>query len=265
MNFAVDIEFAHTPCNQLCYLRSKIENDDFLVHAAKVIRSPLRKIARRNVVKNSSKIGRYSRIPMRINSFIRTMLNMPKERNIKLASKSPRRQQLLQGLELDFEVWSMEVDESFPPHLKREEIPLYLAKIKADAFMPQLQANDILITADTIVWINDCVLNKPENRDEAISMLNLLSGQVHEVFTGVCLRTTEREILLSDCTKVHFTKLGAEEIEHYIDRYAPFDKAGSYGAQDWIGLVGIDKLEGSYFNVMGLPVHKVYQALKSLQ
>ncbi len=196
-------------------------------------------------------------------SFFRSMQSISKGRNIKLASKSPRRQQLLQGLELDFEVWSMEVDESFPSHLQREEIPLYLAKIKADAFMPRLQPNDILITADTIVWINNRVLNKPGNRDEAVEMLRTLSGNVHEVYTGVCLRTTDREILLSDCTQVHFTSLSEEEIAHYIDRYSPYDKAGSYGAQDWIGLVGIDKLVGSYFNVMGLPVHKVYQALQS--
>jgi septum formation protein len=185
--------------------------------------------------------------------------------NIKLASKSPRRQQLLQSLEIDFEIWSMEVDETFPPELQREEIPLHLAKIKADAFLPRMQNNDLVITADTIVWIDDRVLNKPADAEEALTMLRMLNGKTHEVYTAVCLRTLDREEILWDCTQVHFAQLAEEELLHYIAHYKPFDKAGSYGAQDWIGLVGIDRLEGSYFNVMGLPVHKLYSALKTFQ
>jgi len=182
---------------------------------------------------------------------------------IKLASKSPRRQQLLQTLEIDLEVWSLDVDESFPKELCRAEIPLHLAKIKADAFLPRMGARDLVITADTIVWIDNRVLNKPADADEALEMLRLLNGNTHDVFTAVCLRTTEREELLWDCTRVHFAHLSEEELRHYIEHYKPYDKAGSYGAQDWIGLVGIDRLEGSYFNVMGLPVHKLYSALKT--
>jgi septum formation protein len=182
--------------------------------------------------------------------------------HIKLASKSPRRQQLLQSLEIDFEIWSLEVEETFPSELQREEIPLHLAKIKADAFLPRMQSNDLVITADTIVWIDDRVLNKPTDVKEALTMLRMLNGKTHEVYTAVCLRTLDREEILWDCTRVHFAQLEEAELQHYIAHYKPFDKAGSYGAQDWIGLVGIDRLEGSYFNVMGLPVHKLYNALK---
>jgi septum formation protein len=191
------------------------------------------------------------------------MLENLHNKRIKLASKSPRRQQLLQGLGLTFDVWSKEVDESYPYQLQQEEIPLYLASKKADAFREDLHDGDVLITADTIVWIDGQVLNKPEDRDDAIRMIGLLNGKTHDVYTGVSIVSLEKTELLWDRTRVHFTRLTAEEIEHYIDNYSPFDKAGSYGAQDWIGLVAIDRLEGSYFNVMGLPVHKVYQALKT--
>jgi septum formation protein len=191
------------------------------------------------------------------------MLENLHNKRIKLASKSPRRQQLLQGLGLTFDVWSKEVDETYPDHLQQEEIPLYLASKKADAFREELQDGDVLITADTIVWIDGQVLNKPEDRDDAIRMIGLLNGNAHDVFTGVSIVSLEKTELLCDRTRVHFARLTSEEIEHYIDNHSPFDKAGSYGAQDWIGLVAIDRLEGSYFNVMGLPVHKVYQALKS--
>jgi septum formation protein len=184
-------------------------------------------------------------------------------KRIKLASKSPRRQQLLQGLELTFEVWTKDVDETYPDHLEREEIPLYLASKKAEAFRSELAEGDILITADTIVWVDGKVLNKPESRTEAIQMIGLLNGNTHDVYTGVSLVSLEKTELLWDRTRVHFAQLSAAEIAHYIDNYSPYDKAGSYGAQDWIGLIAIDRLEGSYFNVMGLPVHKLYQALKS--
>jgi septum formation protein len=147
--------------------------------------------------------------------------------------------------------------------LQREEIPLYLASKKADAFRSELSDGDILITADTIVWIEGQVLNKPNDRAEAIIMIGLLNGNTHDVFTGVSIVSSEKTVLLWDKTRVHFSQLTSAEIEHYVDNYSPYDKAGSYGAQDWIGLVGIDRLEGSYFNVMGLPVNKVYQALKT--
>ena len=194
---------------------------------------------------------------------LRHMLENLQNKRVKLASKSPRRQQLLQGLGLTFDVWSKEVDESYPDHLQQEEIPLYLASKKADAFREELQDGDVLITADTIVWIDGQVLNKPEDRDDAIRMIGLLNGKTHDVYTGVSIVSLEKTEVLWDRTRVHFAWLTTEEILHYIDKHSPFDKAGSYGAQDWIGLVAIDRLEGSYFNVMGLPVHKVYQALKS--
>ena len=194
---------------------------------------------------------------------LRHMLENLQNKRVKLASKSPRRQQLLQGLGLTFDVWSKEVDESYPDHLQQEEIPLYLASKKADAFREELQDGDVLITADTIVWIDGQVLNKPEDRDDAICMIGLLNGKTHDVYTGVSIVSLEKTEVLWDRTRVHFARLTTEEILHYIDKHSPFDKAGSYGAQDWIGLVAIDRLEGSYFNVMGLPVHKVYQALKS--
>lgn len=190
------------------------------------------------------------------------MLENLRNKRIKLASKSPRRQQLLQGLELSFEVWTKEVDETYPEHLNCEEIPLYLASKKADAFRSELSMDDILITADTIVWIEGQVLNKPIDRAEAIAMIGLLNGKTHDVYTGVSIVSIEKSELIWDKTRVHFSTLDELEIVHYVDHYAPYDKAGSYGAQDWIGLVGIDRLEGSYFNVMGLPVHKVFQALK---
>lgn len=194
---------------------------------------------------------------------LRGMFENLQNKRIKLASKSPRRQQLLQGLELTFDVWSKDVDETYPAHLQREEIPLYLASKKADAFRAELSDDDILITADTIVWVEGQVLNKPNDRAEAVFMIGLLNGNTHDVFTAVSIVSNEKTVLLWDKTRVHFSQLTSAEIEHYVDNYSPYDKAGSYGAQDWIGLVGIDRLEGSYFNVMGLPVNKVYQALKT--
>jgi len=194
---------------------------------------------------------------------IRDMFEHLINKRIKLASKSPRRQQLLEGLGLTFEVWTKDVDEDYPAHLEREAIPLFLAAKKAEAFRSELSIDDILITADTIVWIDGQVLNKPMDRSEAIRMIGMLNGNTHEVYTGVSIVSIGKTELLWDQTRVHFARLTDSEIEHYVDNYSPFDKAGSYGAQDWIGLVGIDRLEGSYFNVMGLPVHKVYQALKT--
>lgn len=178
-----------------------------------------------------------------------------------LASKSPRRQFLLTELGIPFELVTKEVDESFPDHLQKDEIPLFLARKKADAFEHNLDEKTIVITADTIVWINDHVLNKPENAEEASVMLRELSGNRHEVFTGVCLKSSKKEIAFSVRTVVYFRELTAGEINYYISKYQPFDKAGAYGAQEFIGYIGVEKIEGSYFNVMGLPVKELYEEL----
>ncbi|HEY0030929.1 MAG TPA: Maf-like protein [Bacteroidia bacterium] len=178
-----------------------------------------------------------------------------------LASKSPRRQYLLKELGLDFEVRTKEVDECFPEHLKAQEIPLYLCEKKAEAFDEELKDNTIVITADTIVWIEGQVLNKPENFDDAVRMLKLLSGKMHEVYTGVCLKSKHKTKSFYALTKVYFKTLSQEEIEFYINNYNPYDKAGAYGAQEWIGYIAIEKIEGTYFNVMGLPVRELYEEL----
>jgi len=171
----------------------------------------------------------------------------------------------LSGLGFVFSVEPTNTDEGFSSGLSAEKIPLYLAEKKSEAFYREIEENELLITADTIVWHNNTVLNKPLQYSDALHMLQTLSGGMHEVFTGVCLRARHKTELFFDVTKVYFKKLSFEEIDYYIKNYNVYDKAGAYGAQDWIGLVGIDRLEGSYFNVMGLPVHKVYQALKTLQ
>jgi len=178
-----------------------------------------------------------------------------------LASKSPRRQYLLKELGLDFEVHTKEVDETFPETLKAQDIPLYLCKKKADAFNEELADNTVVITADTIVWIGNQVLNKPENFDDAVRMLKLLSGKMHEVYTGVCLRSNNKTKSFYALTKVYFKTLSQQEIEYYINNFNPYDKAGAYGAQEWIGYIAVEKIEGSYFNVMGLPVRELYEEL----
>lgn len=184
-----------------------------------------------------------------------------KKHKLILASKSPRRQYLLKELGLDFVVHTKEVDESFPENLNAQEIPLYLCKKKADAFDEELTDNTIVITADTIVWIEGQVLNKPENFDDAVRMLKLLSGKKHEVYTGVCLRSKHKTKTFYALTHVYFKELSLEEIEYYINNFNPYDKAGAYGAQEWIGYIAVEKIEGSYFNVMGLPVRELYEAL----
>jgi septum formation protein len=194
--------------------------------------------------------------------FRNMILKNLKNKKLVLASKSPRRQQLLAGMDVEFEVRTKDVDESFPAALRGGEIPSYLAKVKAEAFRQELAPNEVLITADTVVWVEDQVLNKPENREEAISMLKLLSGNVHHVYTGVSVVSKDKSVVFVDETKVEFVLLNDEEIAHYIDKYKPYDKAGSYGVQEFIGYIGINRLEGSYFNVMGLPVHKLYEVLK---
>ncbi|MET4073194.1 Maf family nucleotide pyrophosphatase [Hymenobacter sp. UYCo722] len=182
-----------------------------------------------------------------------------------LASNSPRRRQLLTDLGLAYEIRLLEVDEEFPPHLHRAEVAEYLAARKAAAYVASLAADEILLTADTIVCLGPDVLNKPANRAEAQYMLGRLQGRAHDVFTGVCLRTGDgRQVVFSDQTTVHFRSLTTAEIDYYIDTCQPYDKAGAYGAQDWLGMAAIDRLEGSYFNVMGLPTHRVWAELEKL-
>lgn len=178
-----------------------------------------------------------------------------------LASKSPRRQQLLKGLGVEFEIRTRDTDESFSNALQNEEIALYLAEVKADAMSDTLKTGELIVTADTIVCLGNEVLNKPSDAEEACKMLKALSGQMHRVYTGVCLTAVEKQRLFFDETKVFFRNLTEEEIAYYVENYRPYDKAGSYGAQEWMGYVGVERIEGSYFNVMGLPVHKLYTEL----
>jgi septum formation protein len=182
-----------------------------------------------------------------------------------LASNSPRRQELLTRLGLNFEVRIKAVDESYPSNLRRAAIAEYLAEKKAAAYLPDLQPDELLITADTIVCLDEQVLNKPADAAEAHAMLHALSGRAHDVITGVCLQSTARKTVLHDVTKVYFKELSEIEIHTYVEKHQPLDKAGAYGAQDWIGMVAIYKLEGSFYNVMGLPVHKVYAALQTFR
>ena len=182
--------------------------------------------------------------------------------NIILASQSPRRRQILKDAGVTFESRAKDTNEDFPSSLPKKEVPEFLANKKAQAFLPELKDNELLITADTVVIIDGEILNKPANREEAISMLQKLSGKMHEVVTGVSLTSISKQILFSDLTKVYFLPLDLSDIEYYVDTHKPFDKAGSYGIQEFIGYIGIEKIEGSYFNVMGLPIHKVIQELR---
>ena len=182
------------------------------------------------------------------------------DHKIILATGSPRRQQFFKDLALDFDIRLREVEEVFPPHLKASEITDYLAKLKADAF-DDLRPDEILVTSDTIVWHDGKALGKPKDYDDAIAILEALSGSTHEVYTSVCFKTTSRTDVISDVTKVTFNPLTRQQIEHYLEAFKPYDKAGAYGIQDWIGLVAVRKIEGSYANVMGLPVDKVYAYL----
>ena len=185
-----------------------------------------------------------------------------KDKQIILASKSPRRKELLAGLDIDFETRIKEVDESYSDDLPITEVAEYLAGKKAKAFESSLQENEIIITSDTVVICDGEILEKPKSKIQAFDMLSKLSGKSHQVMTGVCLTSTNRVEHFSETTKVWFKKLSCEEMNYYIKKYEPFDKAGSYGIQEWIGYVGIDKIEGTYFNVMGLPVNLLYQKLK---
>ncbi|MCF8424842.1 MAG: Maf family nucleotide pyrophosphatase [Bacteroidia bacterium] len=178
-----------------------------------------------------------------------------------LGSNSPRRQELLKSLGFTFLNKPINADESFPIDLLAEEIALYLAEKKADAYAEDLKDTEILITADTIVWCEGKVFNKPANFIEGKKMLETLSGKMHEVFTGVCLKSGNKQTTFYDVSKVYFKKLKPEEIEYYLINFTPYDKAGGYGVQDWLGYIAIDKIEGSFYNVMGLPVKELYQEL----
>jgi septum formation protein len=187
-----------------------------------------------------------------------------KKHNIILASGSPRRQQFFKDLGLDFEIRLKPVKEEYPFRLKHFEISDYLAQLKALPFKEELKKKDILITSDTIVWHQNKALGKPLDAQDAFAMLKSLSNTTHEVITSVCFTTTTYEKTLNDITKVTFKELTDAEIGYYIEHFKPFDKAGAYGIQEWIGQIGVTKMEGSYFNVMGMPTHLVYKALNGI-
>lgn len=191
------------------------------------------------------------------------MLDNLKDYHIILASNSPRRRELLAGLGLEFEVRTLPgVDESYPASLEGSQIPLYIAREKAEAYRGLLREHELMITADTIVWLDGRVLGKPRDEAEAMRMLHDMAGRTHEVYTGVCLTTSARQRSFSVGTRVRFARLSDEEIRYYVTRFHPLDKAGAYGVQEWIGYVGVEHIEGSYYNVMGLPVQRLYQELR---
>lgn len=182
-----------------------------------------------------------------------------------LASNSPRRKELLSGLGIRYEVKTLPgIEESYPDTLKGEEIPVYIACEKAEAYRNAMQPDELIITADTIVWLDGVVMGKPKDEEEARGMLRRLSGKTHQVITGVCLTGAEFQKSFTTVTDVMFAELTDEEINYYIEHYKPMDKAGSYGIQEWIGFVGVEKIKGSYFNVMGLPVQRLYKELSKL-
>ncbi len=182
--------------------------------------------------------------------------------NFILASKSPRRNQLLKSLGIDFSIKIKEIEEIYPDNLTKEEIPVFLAELKAKPFLAELKANDLLITADTIVWFNGNVLGKPKNKTEAIQMLQQLSGNEHQVISGVCLTAHHKKKSFYSTSNVQFKVLINSEIEYYVSQFKPFDKAGAYGIQEWIGSIGIVHIEGSFYNVMGLPIQKLYEEIQ---
>jgi len=184
-----------------------------------------------------------------------------KNKQLILASGSPRRQELFKELGVNYKIEVREIEEVYATTLQAEEITNYLAKLKASAFEKDLKENEIIITSDTIVWHNNKPLEKPKSKKHASEMLQELSNSVHKVITSVCLKSKNKEKVFFDTTYVHFKELSTEEINYYVENYNPMDKAGAYGIQEWIGFIGVTKLEGSYFNVMGLPVHKLYEEL----
>lgn len=185
-------------------------------------------------------------------------------KKIILASNSPRRKELLGGLDIPFEVITINgLDESFSEDLKGEEIPLFLSEKKSEAYSEfWSKPETVVITADTIVWMNDKVLGKPKSREEALEMLRSMSGKSHYVYTGVCVRSAEKKVSFVCSSEVRFANLDETEIEYYVDKYQPYDKAGSYGVQEWIGYVGVEHINGSFYNIMGLPIQRLYTVLK---
>jgi len=184
--------------------------------------------------------------------------------NIILGSQSPRRQELLHGLDVNFTVKVIDgLEENYPATLQGEEIPMFLAQQKAEAYLNSLTPHDMLITADTIVWLDGIVYGKPKNEADAKKMLRALSGKTHDVITGVCVTTTERQETFAAISKVTFASFSDNEINYYIEQYRPMDKAGSYGVQEWIGYIGVERIDGSFYNVMGLPVQRLYTLLKN--
>lgn len=193
------------------------------------------------------------------------MLDNLKKYKVILASNSPRRKELLAGLGVDYEVRTLpDVDESYPETLQGADIPLYIAKEKADAYVAMMQPGELMITADTIVWLDGKVLGKPQDKEDALQMLRTMSGRTHEVFTGVCITTTDWQRSFTAQTEVRFATLSEEEIAYYVDNFQPMDKAGAYGVQEWIGFIGVENISGSYYNIMGLPVQRIYNELKHL-
>lgn len=199
--------------------------------------------------------------------------------NIILGSQSPRRRELMAGLDIPFTCVTIDADESYPHELQAGDIPLYISRAKARAYASELRENDLLITSDTIVWLNGEMLGKPQDEADAKAMLARLSGQTHEVYTAVCFTWLDTSpyspspqeegqrvgsCSFVDCTKVTFKTLSEQEIDYYVRKYQPLDKAGAYGVQEWIGYVGVTKMEGSYFNVMGFPISRVYDTLREL-
>lgn len=181
-----------------------------------------------------------------------------------LASNSPRRKELLQGIDIDFEIKVLpDIDESYPATLPVEEVAEFIAEKKASSYTNNLKEDELLITADTVVILDGAIFGKPNNKEEANAMLTALSGKAHRVISGVCLATLEKQVSFSVTSEVLFSELSNEEIEYYINRYSPFDKAGSYGIQEWIGYIGVEHLSGSYFNIMGLPIQRLYRELKN--
>ena len=187
-----------------------------------------------------------------------------KKYKIILASGSPRRQQFFKDLDLDFEIRLKEIDEIYPENLQAENITNYLAELKSSAFDGEVGENEILITSDTLVWLNGKALGKPKDYNDAFDILKSISNSTHEVFTSVCFATNISKKTIFDVTKVSFKNLSDTEIHYYLENYKPFDKAGAYGIQEWIGLIGITKIDGSYSNVVGLPTEKVYDFLKNI-
>ena len=190
-------------------------------------------------------------------------MTMTKTYKVILGSKSPRRQELLRGMDIDFEVMTADTDESYPDDIANYDIPEYLSRRKMEAIRQlPLPDNYLIITADTLVFANGEVMGKPRDKEEARLMLQNLSDKIHEVVTGVTVATASTVKSFSSLSRVHFAKLDDNDIEHYIEKYKPFDKAGAYGIQEWIGYIGITGIEGSFYNVMGLPTHKLYSVLK---